>query len=106
MTRTFRLAIMIAATAALSGCILAEKRAKEAATSCSVEYGLKKGTVAYAQCMMMKEQIYAEGDERRRMAFAAGLQSMGNSMQANAARSRPTQCTYNAIGNSVYQNCY
>lgn len=83
---------------ALSGCVTTE----ELGNQCTADYGFKPGTEAHGACML---ELQGRADERR-MRAAAALSATGASMQANAARMRPQQCTYNRIGATVYQNCY
>ena len=83
---------------ALAGCVSPEQLSEQ----CSTTYGFKPSTDAHGACML-ELQGRAEEQSAR---FGAALSATGAGMQANAARSTPQRCTYNRMGNTVYQNCY
>lgn len=78
-----------------------------------VDYGFKPDTDAYANCRLQLDQTRAENDLRRRAALAAGMQSMGDAFDRNAAASRaavqanrPINCvSVRAVDGSIHTEC-
>lgn len=68
-------------------------------------YGFKRGTDAFAACMLQLDQQRIAENRQRRQAIGAALSDFGEDMQQSAAGSS-VNCTSTRYKNIVRTNCY
>lgn len=92
----------------VSACMVAEtpeakeQRLASYGAQCQADYGFKRGSEYYAQCVMTLDQAARAESREKQAAFGQAMQNMGNSMQNSA----PTRCHSTGYGNSVSTTCY
>ncbi len=79
--KSFTLIAVVAAAAALTGCMTAEKIAALDDGTCQ-SYGAKKGTDVYVQCRMAQDQTRAQQQMARAQGAMAGQQAYWNTYNA------------------------
>lgn len=77
----------------LSGCKSTEQINQERHNTCAVEYGLKRGTLAYAQCRKSLDDYYGKN-------FLDGVQK--ENARRNAVEKPKLKCTTVGITTTCY----